>query len=247
MPQTKRVRLSRKISQQLKEQIICRQFAPGTQLPSESELSRMFSASRTSVREALAVLETEGFISIVRGKGSIVAAQPHPTGALAPAQNADYFETVYAKLDEKPSSILTVMELRKILECETAKLAALRATPADIIEIKMASQKFFIASKERQETASFDIFFHYAISKASRNEFLSDLVQHFQKIYHKIILSKRKQPKSAAEFEKLIAEHAAIIDAIERHEPEEAQKAMEAHVERSHRIAESLILEYINR
>lgn len=245
MPTTKPEKLSRKISQQIKDHITFRQFGAGAQLPSESELSSMFNASRTSVREALAILATEGFITTVRGKGSFINDEPQNIGSLSTKDDADYFETVYAKLNETPTSILAVMELRKILECETAKLSALRATPEDLIEIKMASQEFLNASQERRETVDSDIFFHFAIAKASRNEFLRDLVKRFQKVYQKIILSKRKLPKTEAEFEKLIIEHAAIIDAIERHQPQEAQRAMEIHVDRSHRIAETIVLEYI--
>lgn len=246
MPHTNREKLSKKITEQLKERILFRQFGAGAQLPTESELGAMFGASRTSVREALAVLAAEGLITTVRGKGSFVSDEPPGDAALPPKSDADYFETVYAKLDENPAAILAVMELRKILECETATLAALRATPEDLIGIKMASQKFLVESRERQETADSDFFFHYAIARASRNEFLSDIVKRFQKIYQRIILSKRKRPKSAEEFEKLIAEHAAIIDAIERHEPQEARQAMETHVDRSHRIAEAIVFEYIN-
>lgn len=244
----KRVKVSQEVAIKLREQIMSGELgAGGMQLPTEHELGVLFEVGRSSVREALTILEVEGLVEVIRGKGSFVKNEIYRNCSVPVIGiQADFFEMVNAKLNEKPASILAVMELRKILECEMVELAASRATPEDIIEIKMALKKFCIASDKQKETVDIDFMLHYSISKASRNEFLSDLIGRLQKVYQRIILSKRKHAKTKEEFEMLINEHTAIIDAIERHDPQGARQAMIVHVDRSHRIVESIVVDHIN-
>src|SRR4026207_2087907 len=52
------------------------EYAPGTQLPSESEFSRELGVSRVTVREALRVLAQEGILVKIQGRGTFVADNP---------------------------------------------------------------------------------------------------------------------------------------------------------------------------
>lgn len=61
-----------KICDYLKEQIRSGELQPGDQLPSEAELCAQFNSSRGPVRQAMAVLRTEGAISSGRGRRSVV-------------------------------------------------------------------------------------------------------------------------------------------------------------------------------
>ncbi|MEU1982103.1 GntR family transcriptional regulator [Nocardia sp. NPDC019395] len=60
----------------LNEFILSRRLEAGARLPSESELSRLFGASRVTIRAALQSLKDQGYIRIVRGSGSIVLPLP---------------------------------------------------------------------------------------------------------------------------------------------------------------------------
>ncbi|MEO3797021.1 GntR family transcriptional regulator [Nonomuraea sp. B10E15] len=60
------------IATRLREQIVCGDLAPGAALPSETELQRQFGVSRTTVRQALAVLEVEGLVVVEHGRGRFV-------------------------------------------------------------------------------------------------------------------------------------------------------------------------------
>ncbi|MGW0178407.1 GntR family transcriptional regulator [Nocardia sp. NPDC003345] len=60
----------------LNEFILSRRLGAGERLPSESELSRLFGASRVTIRAALQSLKDQGYIRIVRGSGSIVLPLP---------------------------------------------------------------------------------------------------------------------------------------------------------------------------
>lgn len=76
------------IMRDLKEQIIAGKLAPGHQLPSEAELTKRFAVSRVVVRRALQILDDQGLIRRVKGKGSFVSeeiaddATPHISGSL---------------------------------------------------------------------------------------------------------------------------------------------------------------------
>lgn len=71
----------------LKEEIERGRWGPGDMLPSEAEISALFGISRTAIRKALDVLESDGQIYRVKGKGTIVARQKFRYEAVAAAEN----------------------------------------------------------------------------------------------------------------------------------------------------------------
>src|SRR5215467_10052921 len=88
-------------------------LAPGHRLPAERELAEMFGVSRSSLRQALKVLEIMGVISQRVGDGT-------------------YLNTA------APSILAEPMESRLIVEPELAARAAARAAPEDIVFIEQA-------------------------------------------------------------------------------------------------------------
>jgi GntR family transcriptional regulator len=73
------------------------EYAPGTQLPSETELSRELGVSRVTVREALRVLAQENILFKVQGRGTFVANHPN---VAQPSRNfTGYLEDLYDQLD----------------------------------------------------------------------------------------------------------------------------------------------------
>jgi len=238
-----KVKISQEIVNYLREQIKIGYFPIESQIPIEKDLMLQFHASRVSIREALAILANEGLIYTIRGKGSFVKARfpsiPHQENYV------DFFDELMRKTNDKPTYILFIMELRKILECGMVELAALRATPKNIIEMKINLRAFSDASKEHKETVTLDYALHYSIAKASKNEVLSNLLNKLHNMYYQIILSKREHIKTNEEFKQLIAEHERIIRAIEKHDPQLAKEAMSKHLERSHHIAESILIKHM--
>ena len=73
------------------------EYAPGTQLPSETELSRELGVSRVTVREALRVLAQENILVKVQGRGTFVADNPN---VAQPSRSfTGYLEDLYDQLD----------------------------------------------------------------------------------------------------------------------------------------------------
>lgn len=127
-------------------------------LPSERELSEQFNLSRRSLRHALDVLEAEGRIVRQQGRGTFV------TDAYA---GSHHLVRELAKL----TNPVDTLEARLAIEPPQARLAALRATRADIDKLFEAAE----ASRIAPDPASYekaDAAFHRRVAIAARNPLL---------------------------------------------------------------------------
>lgn len=114
--------LSEEIIEQFKQQILSGSWKPGDKLPPERELSESLGVSRTSVREAISALTAMGLVEVRVGEGTFLASD------IAPLYKGD----ISSKFLVKRSSLLEVVEARKIIETQLACLAAGRATREDL-------------------------------------------------------------------------------------------------------------------
>src|SRR5918997_410669 len=122
----KRIRIHEEVFNQIRQLIEAGRFRARDQLPSERELAETFKVSRTSVREALRALESQGLVVSRTGTGNFVADLPVESliGPLA-----------RLLIDEK-RALADVFEMRKLIEPHIAALAAARATRTDIVQLK---------------------------------------------------------------------------------------------------------------
>src|SRR5204863_9939693 len=120
-------KLSRRLFEQLAEQIKSGRLAPGEQLPTEQELARAAKVSRTVVREAVAALRAEGLVITRQGVGAFVSAEP---------QRAPF--RIEPERMQSLADTCNVMELRLGVEIESAGLAAERASKAEVRAIGAA-------------------------------------------------------------------------------------------------------------
>lgn len=119
----------RKIYQELSGKIINDEYKHGEQLPSENLLVKKYGVSRETVRKALSLLQTNGFIQKLKGKGSVVIydqAMNFPVSQLISFEeikqtlNVDYqtvvesFETVEAKDYPKVKNALNISDETKL-------------------------------------------------------------------------------------------------------------------------------------
>ena len=114
-----------------KKAIIIGDLKPGDRMLSERKLAIKLNVSRSSIREALRVLEILGFIEILPGSGAFV---------LYPKSNSlsDFIELTSMLRTTFPNNIL---EVRFIIECEAVRLAAKRSTSHEQEIIKKALKK----------------------------------------------------------------------------------------------------------
>src|SRR5690606_10129904 len=139
----------------------------GQALPSERRLMEKLGCSRSALREGLRILRGKGLIRTEHGKGSFVA----------PFDRMRDTSPLMHLLASQPRTLFDLLDVRELLEAETARLAASRATGADMVLIR----RHFLAWQQAQreggqvsadEHARLDHAFHRAISEAAHNPVL---------------------------------------------------------------------------
>lgn len=214
----KKVRIHEEVVNQIHELIKQGRFNAGDQLPSERELAEIFKVSRTSVREALRALETQGLVISRTGMGNFVADLP-----------VESLVRPLAKflIDEK-SALADIFELRKLIEPHIASLAADRATRADIEQMKriLANQTEAVSRGETGVEADAEL--HLAIGRATKNQALQKLVSGLMEMLSR---SREESLQTEHRREASLDSHRKIIAAIQKHNKTEAREQMFRHIE----------------
>lgn len=212
------------IANQIRTKIAAGDYKPGERLPSERDLAEMLAVSRPSVREALIVLEIEGFVDVRVGTGVYVTlpASPQRAPALAPLAEP----LAVAPLADIGARDL--LEARMAVEPLCAELAARNATPTQLASMEAAVMALPTAGDPSQHNDTF----HLAIAEASGNAALASTVVHLWKLSeNSAIVSKLNQHfVFGEEWEKAHQEHLALLRAIQNRKPLAARRAMHAHL-----------------
>jgi GntR family transcriptional repressor for pyruvate dehydrogenase complex len=214
----KKTRIHEEVVSQIHELIREGRFKAGDQLPSERELAETFRVSRTSVREALRALETQGLIISRTGMGNFVADLPVET-LVAPLAKL---------LIEEKSALADIFELRKLIEPHIAALAAERATKSDIERLKKFLDDQRDQVQQGETGVDADTQFHFAIGKATQNHALEKLVSGLMEV---LSHSREESLQTAGRRQASLDSHRAIVTAIESHDEEEAREAMLRHIQ----------------
>jgi GntR family transcriptional repressor for pyruvate dehydrogenase complex len=218
-------KLSRRLFEQLSEEIKSGRFAPGARLPTEAELTRAAGVSRTVVREAVAALRAEGLVVTRQGVGAFVSAEP---------QRAPF--RIEPERMQTLEDILGVMELRLGVEIESAGLAAERASKAQLRGILNALEAIEAASAAGRSAVDEDLEFHRAIAEATGNaefpRFLQFIGGHL--IPRRTVSGLTERMGGSRAYLALIQEeHRRICQAIESRDAKAAREAMRRHLTRS--------------
>ena len=145
----------------IERQIMNNELRPGMALPSERKLSERYSVSRSAVREALRVLGERRLVVVEQGRGAFVR-EPDPAAAAAAISDALRREQVTAR---------HVIVGRRVLECETAFLAAAARTKHDLdaMDQALVELRDDAALLDRVKA---DLTFHMAVARAAHNPVL---------------------------------------------------------------------------
>lgn len=197
-----------------------RALSPGDQLPTERELTASFQVGRSSVREGLRILESQGAITSVNGGAFVVAEVANPLN-----------NSLQLLLALDGTRVHDVLELREILECEAAALAAQRHAPEHLAEMDAATESMREGLGEPEGDAFIDgdLRFHLAVAEATGNRLILHSMQAVRDVIRRMLLTVFRLPQSA---ERAIDEHRAIRAAIATGDPELARAQMRAHLER---------------
>ena len=201
----------------LRDYIEYKNLEPGDKLPSERMLSEKFGVSRSNIREAIQRLEFYGILKSRPQSGTFIA----DIGRVAMKGMIDDI----LKLEEP--SFKSLVETRILLELKTVKLASLRRTEKDLINMRETLDAYKEKVINGQDAVEEDLLFHLAIAKASKNSTMNtfmliitpEIITNFEK-YH---VCDKNQSKMA------IKEHEDIFEAIKDQDPQRAREKMKIH------------------
>ena len=218
-------KLSRRLFEQLADEIKSGRLAPGARLPTEQALTRAARVSRTVVREAVAALRAEGLVVTRQGVGAFVAPEP---------QRAPF--RIEPERMQSLDDILSVMELRLGVEIESAGLAAERANRGQLRSINTALDAIERAAAAGRSAVDEDLEFHHAIAQATGNpefpRFLQFIGRHL--IPRRTVSGLPERMGGERAYLALIQEeHRRIYQAIEDRDARAAREAMRRHLTRS--------------
>ena len=194
-----------------------RQYAPGSKLPNENELSEILDVSRTTLREAISFLVAQGVLEIRRGKGTYVSEEL-PTVGLDMTARAGIRSRVRAK---------DLFEMRLIFEPATVALACQRATDDELRQIARKAERVERVAAEGGDWPLADQEFHWAIIKTSHNEYMRRLYPIINSAVNEIlqITENRQHMQTIA-----LSDNRMILDFLLKRDEVGARHAMSIHI-----------------
>lgn len=193
-------------------------YAHGARLPSESELAERLSISRPVLRQALAVLKQEGLIESRRGSGTFTCGKA--ASVLSFGQ------------PESLADLEDCMRFRMVIETAAAGLAARRADPDSLAEIRHLVEQMEAGQSEDATILEADLAFHMAIARATHSRFyvmtLETLMPHI--LFGLKLARQLRQVAPNATSRRVAAEHRAILTAIELGNEAAAADAVREHL-----------------
>jgi DNA-binding GntR family transcriptional regulator len=191
------------VAARIREAIIGGVLQPGERLK-EERLARELGTSRTPVREALRVLQSEGLIVAMPNRGAVVRSY------------------TLAELEE-------MYDLRELLEGHAARRAAERITPETVAELQESCDRFaeLITGADLSSLVEENAFFHGTILRASDSERLTTMVREviaLPLVYRSYIWYSPEQADASYRF------HRFLVEALDAHDAERAHRVMCEHV-----------------
>lgn len=213
--------LSAGVADALAEQIRQGALAPGERLPTEKQLTEMYSVSRAVVREALARLKSEGLVMSKQGSG-VYVDQDHQKHGFR----------IDASVPNDSRELGYIMELLLSIEVTAARYAAQRRKADDLKKMRQALLGIEYALLNDQLGDEEDYQFHLAIVHATHNPYLVSLNNYLEANVRRVIRSARNNTarRFAERMAAVQSEHQAIFAAIEASDVDAAGQAAERHL-----------------
>jgi GntR family transcriptional regulator, transcriptional repressor for pyruvate dehydrogenase complex len=209
------------VAEKIQQMIEAEGLQPLSRLPPERTLGEQFGVSRTVVREALKVLIARGVLKEVPGKGTFVWQN-----ATEPLK--DLFQDLVAR--SGPKGRTNLFEVRRVLEVEIAGLAAERAEPRELAELKRINNALEQMNREpepwseqrlrRYNDLEFD--FHLTLAKCTKNDLFVALLSALSGAFHEswTCIHDRAEARSGG-----VELHSKILKAVRAKDPQAARAA----------------------
>lgn len=198
-------------------------LAPGSRLPPERELARMLSVSRTSVRQAITVLDEMGFLEIRHGEGTFVSEDREVQEVAA---------TFVQHLVNLQLTPLEILEARLVVEGPVTKMCAERASEEDMKYIESFLEDIRIERGEKLSLEKMNRDFHLAIAEKSGNRGLYSLVEGLYSMMSINLWPKLKDIAAEKKERNILhlQQHIDIFEAIRTKNPDLAEQLICQHL-----------------
>jgi len=188
----------------IKHRIITCAFKPGEYI-NELQLSSILKIGRTPVHQALDRLMIEGMVEVIPRKGVIVKP---------------------VSLNE----VLQIIQVRLINEPYGARLAAERADDSELAELDdvLVRARHWASLRNIEKIMLLDREFHLLIARAAKNDVLTELLRNLHERSLRFWFISLNAPK---QYERVLDEHTAILEAIRQRDADKADAAMRGHIQ----------------
>ncbi|MET3696608.1 GntR family transcriptional regulator [Bacillus oleivorans] len=223
-PIRKQKRIYQVIIDQIKLAIERGQIKPGDKLPSERMLAESLQVSRTSVKEAVTVLESAGVVHVRPGVGMFLIE--------------DSQQSLLSKLSQviegHKSNFKDLLELRQAIEGDAAFYAASRITEEQKEKLTSVFNDLVLAEELGEVAIEEDFRFHFTIVEAANNPVMLEVMNLISdKMIHSLAASRENSTKNQVLNKEVQTEHRHIYKAIMNNEPERARQAAWEHLQGS--------------
>jgi DNA-binding FadR family transcriptional regulator len=200
----RRTGLVDQVIDQLRQSVASGEWPVGQRIPNETVLVEALGVGRNTVREAVRALAHAGILEVRQGDGTYVRATSEVSGALRRLYGAELRE---------------VLEVRRGLEVEGARLAAARHTDADVAELRelLARRDACLDSGDIDDFARADADFHLAVVRSSHNATLTELYRGLVEAVTASVATTHEAPVE-------IVDHGTLLDHIEAGDVDQAAR-----------------------
>jgi GntR family transcriptional repressor for pyruvate dehydrogenase complex len=209
--------VSRIVLERIKEALINKELKPGDYLPSESELAKGFSVGKSSIREAVKMLEAMGIVEIKRGQGTIIRERPDP----------DNVNSLVFQLLIQQGNIQDIIDLRAMFEIAYTTMAMEKATLEDKEKIESTITAFEMKIKSGSQDVHNDLAFHYAILNSTHNSYVIKIGETILQLFKTSIRKSVKQTPDWA-----LNDHKKIFSAFCKKDEVEIRRTIMESLER---------------
>jgi len=192
--------LYQEVAELLRQRIFRRELEPGSWID-EVKLAQEYGISRTPLREALKVLAAEGLVTMKVRRGAYVT-----------------------EVSER--DLAEVYHLLALLESDAAAVVAERASDAERKELQKLHRELEGAVNDRERFFTLNERFHMRLLELANNRWRNQMVADLRKVMK---LNRLNSLLKSGRIEESLAEHRAVMEAIEKRDPEAARERMQQH------------------
>ncbi len=215
------------LAEALRVRIRSGDWPEGTPLPAERDLARQTSLSRTTVREALRILELDGLIEIRPGRGG--GARVRRPGKDELTRQLELF------IWGRNVGVEQLHDVRSALEALAAETAARARTDADVQELIARTEAVESSTHRLDRYLDANLAWHMAVVRASHNELLVSFMEVLSVAIHEATESAAYDSPDVREATLKI--HRSILKAIVDRDPQAARRRMARHVTAARDVA----------